>query len=62
MESDALNEFAQAVAESSGNPIDFIDSYKKSSENILTFGFKLKGSTTIETIMLGDSTGNYKIK
>jgi len=56
MESDALNEFAQAVAESSGNPIDFIDSYKKSSENILTFGFKLKGSTTIETIMLGDST------
>jgi hypothetical protein len=56
-ESDALNEYAQAVAESSGsNPIGFIDSYKKSAEHILTFGFKVKGSTTIETIMLGDST------
>jgi hypothetical protein len=55
-ESDALNEYAQAVAESSGNPVSFIDSYKKSAEHILTFGFKVKGSTTIETIMLGDST------
>jgi hypothetical protein len=61
-ESDALNEYAQAVAESSGNQISFIDSYTKSAEHILTFGFKVKGSTTIETIMLGDSTGIFKKK
>jgi len=55
-ESDSLNEFAQELAEHNGNPIEFINSYTKSSEHLLTFGFRLRGNTTLETILLGDST------
>ena len=55
-ESDSLNELAQELAEYNGNPIDFINSYTKSSEHLLTFGFKLRGNTTLETILFGDST------
>lgn len=57
-ESDYLNEYAQALAEQTGNPISFIDSYGKSkyTQNILTFGFKLRGNTKLKTIMFEDST------
>jgi hypothetical protein len=58
-ESDYLNEYAQALAEQKGNPISFIDSYGKSkyTQNILTFGFKLRGDTQLKTLFYGDSTG-----
>ena len=58
-ESDYLNEFAQALADTTTNPISFINNYPKSkySKSILTFGFKLRGDTKIETILLGDSSG-----
>jgi len=57
-ESDYLNEYAQALAEQNGNPISFIDSYGKSkyTQNVLTFGFKLKGNTKLKTILFEDST------
>jgi len=55
-ESDALNQYAQALAEQTGNPISFIDSYSQSSEHILSFGFQLKGDVTLETIMTADPT------
>jgi hypothetical protein len=55
-ESEELNQFAQALAEQNGNPISFIDSYTQSAEHVLSFGFKLRGNTTLETILLGDST------
>jgi len=55
-ESDSLNEFAQDLAEQQGNPIEFINSYTKSSEHLLTLGFKLRGNTTLETILFGDSS------
>jgi hypothetical protein len=59
-ESDYLNEYAQALAEQNGNPISFIDSYGKSkyTQNVLTFGFKLKGNTKLKTILFEDSTGS----
>ena len=58
-ESDYLNEYAQALAEQTGNPISFIDSYGKYkyTQNVLTFGFKLRGNTKLNTIMFNDSTG-----
>lgn len=60
-ESEYLNEFAQALAEHNGNAIDFIDSYEKSkyTDAILTFGFKLKGNTKINTLLFNDSTGIF---
>jgi len=60
-ESDYLNEYAQALAEQTGNPIQFIDSYAKSkyTQNVLTFGFTLRGNTKLRTIMFNDSTGYF---
>jgi hypothetical protein len=58
-ESDALNQYAQALAEQTGNPISFIDSYKQSSEHVLSFGFQLKGDVTLQTIMMSDPTGLF---
>lgn len=62
-ESDYLNEFAQGLADQTGDAISFIDSYKQSkySKSILTFGFKLKGNTKIRTILFNDSTGFYSV-
>ena len=56
-ESDELNTFAQSLAELTTNPIDFINSYTKTDEHVLTFGFRLNGSTTIETLLFNDSSG-----
>jgi len=57
-ESEYLNELAQALAENGGNAIEFINSYpkSKSTEAILTFGFKLRANTKLRTIMFNDST------
>lgn len=62
-ESDYLNELAQALAENGGNAIEFINSYpkSKSTEAILTFGFKLRGNTKLRTIMFNDSSGRFFI-
>lgn len=58
-ESDYLNEFAQSLAETSQNPINFINNYPRSkyTRGVLTFGFKLRGDVPLETILLKDSTG-----
>jgi hypothetical protein len=58
-ESDYLNELSQTLSEYNGDPISLINSYAKSkyTQNILTFGFKIKGNTTLETLFLNDSTG-----
>lgn len=58
-ESDYLNELSQALAEQTGNPIDFINSYPKSkfTDVILTLGFKLQGNTKLRTVMFNDSSG-----
>lgn len=58
-ESDALNELAQGLAECTTDPIEYLNSYTKSNEHVLSFGFKLRGATTIETVMTKDSTGKY---
>jgi len=55
-ESDALNDLAQSLAECTTDPIEYLNSYTKSNEHVLSFGFKLRGATSIETIMMKDST------
>lgn len=57
-ESDYLNEFAQSLAETSQNPINFINNYPRSkyTKGVLTFGFKLRGDVPLETILMKDST------
>jgi len=57
-ESEYLNELSQALAEQNGNAIEFINSYpkSKSTDAILTFGFRLQGNTKLRTLMFNDST------
>jgi len=62
-ESDVLNQYAQDVAEQIGDPINFIDTYSKSSEHIVTYGFRIKGDVTLQTIVTSDPSGyNYFYK
>ena len=58
-ESDYLNELTQTLAEYNGDPIGLINSYAKSkyTQSILTFGFKIKGNTTLATLYLNDPIG-----